>query len=432
MSMELQTAKPFWWEAAPRETEKAQKLPIQCDCLVVGAGYAGLTAALTLAEAGRDVVVCEAGPPGYGGSSRSGGMIGHGHRISYSMMTDTYGANKARALVAEGIASLEYIKNLIRSRDLDAGLQEVGRLRGAWTAADYDSMGREADLLQRDFGLPVDVIAKTDMHREIATQSYQGGLLFHSHGGVHPALYQQSLLAAARKAGAQVFGYTPVTALNKTGTGFHVTTVRGEIKARDVLLASNGYTTAPFHKQAAALVPIPSFLIATEVIGAQRVKTLIPNLRMIVETREKHLYYRPSPDGERIILGGRAALHPIPLDDARARLQRELVALFPDLHDVAITHTWTGNVAMTRSDLPGIGQRDGLWYALGCNGSGVALMTYLGHKLAQKVLGDGQGATAFDDIPFKTVPFYNGNPWFLPLMTYWFRARDFWRDHIAP
>ena len=430
MGIDVQTAKPFWWEAAPREAEAEQKLPIRCDCVVVGAGYAGLVATLTLAEAGRDVVVCEAGPPGYGGSSRSGGMIGHGHRIPYSMMRNRYGADKARALVAEGIASLEFIKNLIRLRGLDAGLQEVGRLRGAWTLADYDSMGREADLLRGDFGLPVDVVSKADMQREVATDAYQGGLLFHSHGGVHPALYQQSLLGSARQAGARVFGYTPVTAWERDGAGFRVTTTRGVIAAREVLLASNGYTTAPFHKQAAALVSIPSFLIATEVIGEQRVRALIPNLRMIVETREKHLYYRPSPDGERLILGGRAALHPIPLDEARRRLQRELVALFPDLRDVAITHTWTGHVAMTRSDLPGIGQCDGLWYALGCNGSGVALMTYLGHKLAQKILGETQGATAFDEIPFKTVPFYNGNPWFLPLMTYWLRARDFWRDRI--
>jgi glycine/D-amino acid oxidase-like deaminating enzyme len=145
---------------------------------------------------------------------------------------------------------------------------------------------------------------------------------------------------------------------------------------------------------------------------------------MIVETREKHLYYRPSPDRTRIVLGGRAALHPIPLDVAAARLMKELRAIFPSLNDVDVSHVWTGNVAMTRSDLPGIGQRDGLWYALGCNGSGVALMPYLGHKAALKILGKPEGATAFDDIPFTAVPLYNGNAWFRPLMTWWFQARD--------
>jgi len=145
MDMSLQSAKPFWWEAAPREPETDATLPSQCDCLVVGAGYAGLSAALRLAEAGRDVVVCDAGPAGFGGSSRSGGMIGHGHRLSYGMLIKKYGQEKARALVLEGMASLDYIKDLIRSRGLNAELQEVGRLRGAWTASDYDLMGREAD-----------------------------------------------------------------------------------------------------------------------------------------------------------------------------------------------------------------------------------------------------------------------------------------------
>ena len=431
MSVDFHDAKPFWWEAAPREPESVPQLPRRCDALVVGAGYAGLTAALTLAEAGRDVVVCDAGPPGYGGSSRSGGMIGHGHRISYAMLTDAYGAGPARALVQEGIASLDYIKSLITSRGLDAGLQQVGRLRGAWTAADYEGMGREADLLRRDFNLPVDVVSKVDMHKEVATDAYQGGLLFHSHGGVHPARYQQSLMAAARHAGAQVFGYTPVTGWQRHGKGFTVHTPHGALEAHDVLLATNGYTAKPFKDQASGLVPIPSFLIATESLGVERVRALIPNGRMIVETREKHLYYRPSPDGERIILGGRAALHPIPLELARQRLRHELVALFPALEGVAISHTWTGNVAMTRSDLPAIGQKDGLWYALGCNGSGVALMTYLGYKLGLKVLGKAEGATEFDTIPFKTIPFYDGRPWFLPLMSAWFRARDLWREHIA-
>jgi glycine/D-amino acid oxidase-like deaminating enzyme len=145
---------------------------------------------------------------------------------------------------------------------------------------------------------------------------------------------------------------------------------------------------------------------------------------MIVETRDKHLYYRPSPDRTRIVIGGRAALHPIALDRAAEWLTKELRGIFPSLADTGVSHVWTGNVAMTRSDLPSIGQRDGLWYALGCNGSGVALMPYLGHKAALKVLGDDEGRTAFDDIPFRAVPFYNGTAWFRPFMTWWYRARD--------
>ena len=422
-------SKPFWWEAAPRETEQDINLPATADCVVVGAGYAGLNAALTLARAGRSVVVCEAGPPGFGASSRSGGMIGHGHRLSYSNLIALYGAAKAKALIGEGMASLDHAKQLITSEGIDARLSTVGRLRGAWTQADYDTMGREAELLRRDLGLPVDVVQKSDMHKEIASDSYQGGLVFHSHGGVHPALFQQGLLAVARAAGVGIAGFTPVTGIDRQTDHAVVHTTRGSITARDVVVATNGYSARPVLDFARRLVPMPSFLIATEEIGENRVRDLIPNLRMIVETREKHLYYRPSPDGKRIILGGRAALHPIEPEDAKMRLKKELVALFPSLAQTGISHVWTGNVAMTRSDLPGIGQLGGLWYALGCNGSGVALMPYLGHKLALKILGDRDGATAFDDIPFKAIPFYDGRPWFLPLMTAWYRGRDWLRGN---
>ena len=422
-------SKPFWWEAAPRESEQEVNLPATADCVVVGAGYAGLNAALTLARAGCSVVVCEAGPPGFGASSRSGGMIGHGHRLSYSNLIALYGAAKAKTLIGEGMASLDYVKQLINSEGIDARLSAVGRLRGAWTQADYDTMGREAELLRRDLGLPVDVVQKSDMHKEIASDSYQGGLVFHSHGGVHPALFQQGLLGVACSAGVEVAGFTPVTRIDRQIDHTLVHTQRGSIKARDVIVATNGYSAGPVLDFARRLVPMPSFLIATEEIGENRVRDLIPNLRMIVETREKHLYYRPSPDGKRIILGGRAALHPIELEEAKVRLKKELVALFPSLAQTEISHVWTGNIAMTRSDLPGIGKLGGLWYALGCNGSGVALMPYLGHKLALKILGDKEGVTAFDDIPFKAIPFYDGRPWFLPLMTAWYRGRDWLRGN---
>lgn len=419
---------PYWWDAAPRQQPRAgdaeAALPASADVVVIGAGYAGLSAALTLARSGRSVVVCEAGPPGFGASSRSGGMIGHGHRLSYSKLIEVHGPAKAKALIAEGMASLAFVKSLIADEAIDASLRPVGRLRGAWTEADYATMAREAELLARDLGLPVDVVQKADMRREIATDSYQGGLLFHSHAGLHPALFHQGLLAVVLKAGVHVLGFTPVTAVSGAAGQHVVHTAKGPVSARDVVVATNGHTGKATADLSRRLVPMPSFLIATEEIGANRVTDLIPNGRMMVETREKHLYYRPSPDGKRLVLGGRAALHPIALDEAAARLRKELVALFPSLSDVAVSHVWTGNVAMTRSDLPGIGQRGGLWYTLGCNGSGVALMPYLGHKLALKILGDPDGRTAFDGIPFTAVPFYDGKPWFLPLMTYWYRARD--------
>ncbi len=415
---------PYWWDAAPREGPVDVALPKRCDVAIIGAGYAGLSAALTLARAGRSVVVLEAAAPGHGASSRSGGMIGHGHRLSYTKLIERFGADKAKDLVRDGMASLQFVKDLIADEKIDAGLQSCGRMRGAWTEADFASIAKDAAGLRRDVGVPIDVLSKSDVRTEVATDLYQGGLLFRAHGAVHPALFQQGLLQTTRAAGALVAGHTPVTAIRRETNGHVVETARGSVRAAEVVATTNGYTGRATPALARRLVAIPSFLIATEPLGPGRVRALIPNGRMIVETRDKHLYYRPSPDGTRMVLGGRAALHPIALDVAAAWLMKELCAIFPSLADTHVSHVWTGNVAMTRSDLPGIGQRDGIWYALGCNGSGVALMPYLGHKLALKILGQREGQTAFDDIPFAAIPFYNGTPWFRPLMTGWYRVRD--------
>src|SRR6266700_2065621 len=213
---------PYWWDAAPSESPAEVALAKRCDVAIIGAGYAGLSAALTLARAGRSVVVLDALAPGEGASSRSGGMIGHGHRLSYAKLIERFGPKKAGDLIREGVASLEFAKALIVDEKIDAQLQMSGRLRGAWTAADYATMTRDALALQRDFGLAVDVLSKADVRREIAADCYQGGLLFHAHGGVHPALFHLGLLQRARSAGALVAGHTSVTAVRRGATGFVV------------------------------------------------------------------------------------------------------------------------------------------------------------------------------------------------------------------
>src|ERR1700739_2882166 len=191
---------PYWWDAAPRDSTVEVALPKSGDVAIVGAGYAGLSAALTLARAGRSVVVLDALAPGEGASSRSGGMIGHGHRLSYKKLIHRFGAQKAANLIREGMASLEFAKALIVDEKIDAKLQVSGRMRGAWTKGDYAMLTRDAQGLQRDLGMAVDVLSKADVRRDVAADCYQGGLLFHAHGGLHPALFHDGLLRLGRNA----------------------------------------------------------------------------------------------------------------------------------------------------------------------------------------------------------------------------------------
>ena len=215
-----------------------------------------------------------------------------------------------------------------------------------------------------------------------------------------------------------------MTGIRKDGATFTVATHGATVAARDVVVATNGYTgpvTPAFRRR---LIPVPSFIIATEDLGEVRVKALIPSGRMIVESRTRHCYYRPSPDGRRILFGGRAALTPTPPRKSGAILYKMMTGLFPDLDGVKISHSWTGFVAFSRDHLPHVGLRDGIHYALGYSGSGVAMAPYLGHKAAHKVLGNAEGRSPFDDTPFRAFPVYDGRPWFLPLVELWYRHKD--------
>ena len=418
---------PWWWQAAPRPVGGEAALPSHVDVAIVGAGFTGLSAALVLARAGRSVLVLDAGAVGSGASSRNGGMIGSGHRVGFTTLETRYGRAMAEAIVREGLASLDFTISLIEREQIACGFQHCGRFRGAWRPADYEAFGREADFVSKTFGVEVDMVPRTEQHQEIASDAYHGGCIYPAHGGLHPGLLHQGLLERATSAGATVVGMQPVSAVARERDGVRVHTAAGQIAARDVIVATNGYTGAESGWFRRRLIPVPSYIIATEPLGRERVQALFPTGRMIVESRSRHCYYRPSPDGERILFGGRASVAPIPPAKAARRLHRLMVKLFPSLADVQVTHTWTGNVAFSRDHLPHVGCHEGIHYALGYSGSGVAMAPYLGHKAAHILLGDAEGRSPFAETPFRAFPLYDGRPWFLPLVEARTRFAD-WRE----
>ena len=415
---------PWWWEAAPRPVGDAFALPKDADVAVVGGGFTGLSAALELARAGRKVVVLEAGNLGQGASSRNGGMIGSGHRVGFDLLCKRYGEATAEAIIKEGLASLDFTVDLIRREQIQCHFLRSGRFRGAWQPEHYEAFGREIDFLRSRFGVEADMVSRADAWKEAATDAYHGGCIYHAHGGLHPGLLHQGLLDRSIASGAIVVGNQAVSGISRDGDRFHLRVNGKSVAAREVIVATNGYTgpaTPHFRRR---LVPVPSYIIATEDLGATRIRDLIPNGRMIVESRARHCYYRTAPDGQRILFGGRAAVSVIDTKNSAHRLYQLMTGLFPSLKGVKISHSWSGFVAMSRDHLPHVGLRDGVHYALGYSGSGVAMAPYLGWKAARKVLGKADGGSPFDGTPFPAVPFYNGKPWFLPFVERYYRLQD--------
>jgi glycine/D-amino acid oxidase-like deaminating enzyme len=202
------------------------------------------------------------------------------------------------------------------------------------------------------------------------------------------------------------------------------------MRADAVLVATNGYSRDGHGRSAMPwlarrMIPVGSYIIATEELPHYAIDKLFPGRRMISDTRRVLNYFRPSPYGNRILWGGRASFGPVAPEVAAPELHRMMLAVFPELKEVQITHAWTGNVAFTFDFLPHLGVQDGIHYAAGCQGSGVAMATWLGHRAALKIAKADNEGFALDGLKVPTAPLYNGNPnWFLPLVGGWYRLRD--------
>ena len=415
---------PYWWEAAPRPALRQEKVPARADVAVVGSGYSGLSAALTLARGGREVVVFEAGEAGQGASSRNGGMCGDLLKPSPGELVRRYGRERGHAIIGEARAALDYLAELIESEQIQCHFSRMGRFTGAHKPSRYESLARETEILRKDFGFDAHMVPRADQEAEIGSGLYHGGRVMVHHGGLHPALYHQGLLERARAAGARVLSRTPVTGIEREDGGFRVTTGRGVIAARDVVVATNGYTDAAAPDFRRRLIPIVSSIIATEPLPREQMARLMPKGRMVTDSRINLCYYRPAPEGDRILFGGRASVRELDPRVSGRKLHKIMTGLFPELGGVGVSHSWSGYIAYSFDKLPHTGVRDGVHYAMAYCGSGVVMATYLGHKTGLKVLGLAEGRTAFDGLGFPTLPFYTGTPWFLPLAALAYRIKD--------
>ncbi len=419
---DAQLGQPYWWDDATW-VSLPDPPPAKVDLLIIGAGFTGLSAAIAAHDAGAKVAVIDAGQPGKGASTRNGGMTGAHPRNGWDDLNRDYGAQVADGLFAEAQKALDFALGLIDQENIECDLQATGRIQLAWTPAHLENQKKTAAHVQRFTPDGCKMIPRAGLGDHINTPQYHGGLYFPGHYALHPWKYHNGMLQAVLNRDIPVSSDCAAQSVARNGAGFVVKTDKGSIQADKIVLGTNGYTKGPFHWFTRRVFPLPSFIIATQQISPNLLGELAPGKRMMVETRARHSYFRLSPDGTRILFGGRASMVHLNPAQAAKRLHATMVEVWPQLADTKVTHAWSGNTGYTFSHMPNVGSHDGIHYSMGYSGSGTVMAPYLGMKAAYQALGDDRGQTFYSHTTLRRHWMHpGGQPHFLKAANMWYRT----------
>lgn len=419
---------PVWWDTVP--ALQAATLPSGLysrafDVAIVGAGYTGLSAARALAKAGASVIVLDRDHAGAGASSRNAGQVLTGMKVDPATLVARYGERRARTLFDISLESLARVETIVAEEGIACGYARTGHIQAAWKPAHFEEFRVEQALLATVFGHRVDLVSRDSQQSELGSKRYHGLLVDERSGALNPAAYVHGLAAAVCRAGARIAGGTPADDVQRRGSRWVVTTAGGDIDARDVLIATDTYTGRASRTLRRRVVPVGSYAIATEPLDEALCRKLLPRGRMAFDSKNFLYYFRLTTDG-RLLFGGRAAFAP-PTDESIRRaaqvLRQGMTAVFPELADTRIDYAWAGTVGFSRDQMPRAGRLDGMYYAGGYCGHGIALATCLGELIARRMSGEAFEHPLFDD-QFPAIPLYGGRPWFLPLVGAFYQVKD--------
>jgi len=406
--------------------------PASVDVAVVGGGYCGLSAARTLAKRGVNAAVFEAETFGWGASSRNGGMVLTGMKLPAPTLVKRYGREAVRKMYAASLESIDFVEQIVHEENIDCSFSRCGHLEVACKQSHFDGYEESAALIKSEFNHELRIVPKSELRGEIGSDIYFGGMLDETSAGLNPARYVAGLSHAAQRAGACLYDRTRITSVElEKSTGarkFRLQTSKGPVAAREVILASGAYTTEATPALRRKIIPIGSYIIATEILPADLARELSPRNRMIYDSKHFLYYYRLTPDN-RMLFGGRAAFFPETENTVRRSaeiLRRGMIGVYPQLHGVKVDFVWGGTLDFTLDVMPHAGKLDGMYFATGFAGHGVAAATWFGAKLAGLICGD-PNHIPFDGIKFPAAPLglRSSNTWALPLAGAWYKILDF-------
>ena len=410
---------PLWTDEHPLAERVPTPLPARADVVVVGGGYCGLAAATELSSRGLEAVVVDREALGWGASSRNGGMVIPELKVGPAALEAKYGELGRRLFEAVNDA-FDQVEALVVGGPIACDYERTGQLYLAHHPRVVDHLRHEADEMNAA-GQPAHFVPAADLTSEIGSDQYFGGLVLERTGGLQPAAFHQGLEALADAAGAALHPHTTAEAVERSGAGFTVRTNRGTVDAGQVIVATNAYADGLLPPLRRRVLPVGSYIVATEPLDPEVQAEVNPHRRMFVDSKNFLFYWRLTADG-RMVFGGRRSLAPVSITEARDFLYESLVRVHPQLEGVAVTNAWGGNVAITLDRMPQVGVLDGIHYATGCNGSGVALNTWMGTQVGAMAAGDP--APAFAELRGPSIPLRGLRGLYLPLVGHWYRWRD--------
>jgi glycine/D-amino acid oxidase-like deaminating enzyme len=421
----------YWLTTLQMPAVPNDPLPESADVAVIGAGFTGLSAALALAKRGAKVVVLESETIGWGASSRNGGMVLTGLKLGVNKLIAMYGRELTQRMYAASLETITSVERLITDENIACDFVRCGHLEVACKPAHFDDYARQVEVIANEFNHQMRVVPRDQLRSEIGSDIYYGGMVDEISAGLNPARYVAGLADAAMRAGARICERTRLQIIQREARGgapgFKLITSRGAIWVHNVLIGTSGYTGSATPALRKKIIPIGSFIITTEVLPDALAQELSPRNRQIYDSKNFLYYYRLTPDN-RMLFGGRAAF--FPENDQTIRKSAEILRLgmidvYPQLRDIKVEYVWGGTLDFCFDIMPHAGQVDGIYFALGYAGHGVAMATYQGQKMAEWI-AEGKTDNPFAEIPFPGAPLglYNGRPWFLPFAGAYYKILD--------
>ena len=416
------------WEAtadrAPPHPALADE--VRADVAIIGAGYTGLSTALQIAADGRGAVVLEADTVGWGASGRNGGLVSGKFRVPFHAVAAAYGQEEARRLHRTGKQAVAFVEETIREHGIaSAGFRMCGYVTAAHSAQALAAQRSATEWVAGTLGdTSSRLCTREEVAAETGSSTYLGGVLHSAAGSLHPLNYVRGLASAAVGRGVRIFESSPATRLTRDGAGFRIETPQGSVRARQVVAATNAYAvrepaTGNLRRR---FIPFRSAIIATAPVSRDALDTLLPKGRVVADTRRLLRWYR-LVDG-RLVFGGRGAFGQEDSQVAFDRLAADMATAFPQLAGATIDYRWSGLVAMTIDQLPHVGQLDdGVYFAAGYNGTGVAMASLMGRYLAMLTRGETPELGVIGR-PLAPIPLHAFTMPAVKLVTAWYQLLD--------